>query len=349
MTATLPSDQPRGWIRAVAAAHAAAVDTWATTRRSCWVVLVLGLLLAGCAASSPAPPVAPIAPTLADVTGHRIAAPRGRYLRLAWLPSGWLVGEYEAGEDWTYRLWRLRPDGSQFAPLPLDHDPACRLTRYLHATALPDGRLGYEKQCLDPVTPPGQAKLDDRRHLMAYDLTTGQAERLVAEPLTYGAALYTWNPSMTRGMIHSGSGICDGIAWLTRSGREPATFSIQEGRRHWRMDTYYQRHPADSCHREGRASLPAWSPTGTVIAFFASPQSIGVRGFARLDMPWHLYLMNPEDQQPRPVVADVQAPGGLAWSPDGQQLVAVHDLGEEVPAEESELLLFDLSTLVTKS
>ena len=47
---------------------------------------------------------------------------------------------------------------------------------------------------------------------------------------------------------------------------------------------------------------------------------MGVDGFARLDQPWNLYLMDPEEQQPRKVLADIKGPGGLAWSPDSQWL-----------------------------
>ena len=71
---------------------------------------------------------------------------------------------------------------------------------------------------------------------------------------------------------------------------------------------------------------PAWSPDGQLIAFFASPQAIGVGGHARADVPWNLYLMNPAHQEPRQVLADIRSPSGLAWSPDSQWLAFVGGL-----------------------
>ena len=41
---------------------------------------------------------------------------------------------------------------------------------------------------------------------------------------------------------------------------------------------------------------------------------------------WNLYLMDPEEQQPRKVLANIKGHGGLAWSPDSQWLALVGQL-----------------------
>ncbi len=327
----------------------------------------------------------------AEVPMRRVPAPRGDYGWLAWLPNGWLIVRYElsdreAGRS-TWRLWRLHLDGSGLTPLPLDPDPTCRQTWFHNPTSLPDGRLGYEKNCLGLKDESGRLLTEDTRYLMAYEVETGAVERLVAEQLTFPLGLWAWNPAMTRGLLGTGGSLCSSLAWLTPTRIEYPAFVIEEDGRSWPLDDYFG--DEDTCTRDGRAGLPAWSPDGTTIAFLASPQSMGVDGFARLDQPWNLYLMDPEEQQPRKVLADIKGPGGLAWSPDsqwlaftgqrpwrgeglwlfhpstttlhriaqderlyavawspdGQQVIAIKDFPPH-ERHDSELLLFDVSTVV---
>ena len=74
-----------------------------------------GLLLTAC--SLLAPPDQLAAPE------QRIAAPPGYYGSVAWLPSNWLVVHYEpVPRKREYKLYRLRPDGTDFAQLPLGED-----------------------------------------------------------------------------------------------------------------------------------------------------------------------------------------------------------------------------------
>ena len=244
---------------------------------------------------------------------QRVTAPRGDYGWLAWLPNGWLVVRYEVSDrgQFTWRLWRLHLDGSGLTPLPLDADPACRQTRYYGPIALPDGRLGFERRCLSLKDASGRPLTEGSRYLMAYDVETGTVERLVAEQLTFPTGQNTWNPTMTRGLLGTGGSLCASLAWLTPARIEYPSFVIEEDGRSWPLDDYFG--DEDTCTRDGRAGLPAWSPDGQTIAFLASPQSMGVDGFARLDQPWNLYLMDPEEQQPRKVLADIKGPGGLAW------------------------------------
>ena len=257
-----------------------------------------------------------------EVPVRRAPAPRGDYRSLAWLPNGWLIVRYERSDREvgrsTRRLWRLHIDGSGLTLLPLDADPSCRQTWYFGPTALPDGRLGFEKICRGLKDETGRLLTEDSRYLMAYEVGTGTVERLVAQQLTFPRGQYTWNPAMTRGLVGAGGTLCASLAWLTPTRIEYPAFVIEENGRSWSLEDYFG--DEDTCTRDGRARSPAWSLDGATIAFFASPQSMGVEGFARLDQPWHLYLMDPEEQQPRKVLADIKHPGGLAWSPDSQWL-----------------------------
>ena len=289
-------------------------------RRGSQVATGLALLtLTGCVLPWRTPPPA--------VSVYRLPTPFGEYWGLAWLPNGWLVVNYEPSpEDQSpaFRLWRLRPDGTELTQLPLGNHPDCHLTKYQLSTILPDGRLSISMTCVnDRRLPPGAKP--DSLHLLVYDWETGATEYLIP-PGKALAGGYTWNPAMTRGLESWGSGIWTGMTWVNRQGVEYPAFWVADGRRRWHVDAGYHRPAGQSCREEGRAAGPAWSPDGQTIAFWASPQSIGVEGLARLDQPWHLYLMDPAELQPRKVIADIEGPAGLDWSPDSRWLAFVGEL-----------------------
>lgn len=252
---------------------------------------------------------------------QRIAIPEGAYFSTAWLPNGWLVAEYEATRRFEYRPWRLRPDGSEFERISLPDQPGCSKTLYQNATTLPDGRLGLVAGC-EPLDVGGQASFN----IVAYDVETKTVENLLSNPILYNPTQFSWNPELTRAVFGHSSGICGSIAWLTRQGLEEADITIADNGKSWRLDAFFERGRGEPCTDEGRADSPAWSPDGHNIAFFASPQSIGVEGQARLDEPWNLYLMTPGETTVRPLLRDLKEPASPVWSPDGGSLAFTADV-----------------------
>lgn len=280
------------------------------------VALATALLLAACSASA--------ASQVDLAPGRRIPIPPATYDGLAWLPSGTIVLSYEEHPEApgsSARLWRLRPDGSGFARLPLGADPDCRRTEYLEPTALADGRLGFFEWC------------DTHRDstvfkITAYDLETARSTTLV-KPIKWNPAPFTFDPTLRRGLFSNDGSICGGIGSLSPDGTGDFPVTVPGG---GRVDAYFHSSPTSSCTEELRATQPAWSPDGRTIAFFASPQSLGVSGFDRLDVPWNLYLVSAGGRTARKVLGGVGDPHGLEWSPDGKALAFGGTTGDRMGA-----------------
>ena len=270
------------------------------------VHLVLVAVLAGCQAGSGGA-TAPV--------GDPVAIPPGQYSGLAWLPSNWLVVSAppepeDVGSPFV--SYRFRPDGQDLEEVAFPHVD-CRRVEYLAPTTLPDGRLGVLQLCYGEEVIP-------HAEVVALDIETGEAETLVdlAGLGTVHTGQMTWNPDLDRGFLAHGSGLCQGIVGLTRNGVEYLTVEIAEGDRSFRLDEMFQ----DDIEREetGQANYPAWSPDGEQIAFFASTEAIGVAGYARADVPYGLYVMEPDGQHVSRLVAEVFSSRYVAWSPDGETL-----------------------------
>jgi hypothetical protein len=126
----------------------------------------------------------------------------------------------------------------------------------------------------------------------------------------------SWRRGMHTGYISHGSGICDGIAPLTRSG--PARFPLPvtlDGHT-WRLDEELFS-SADDCVAQGRAAFAMLTPDETRLLFFASPGSQGHSGQARLDYPWNLYLWQPPEQgQPSALATGFDDIRGMDIAPD---------------------------------
>ena len=88
----------------------------------------------------------------------------------------------------------------------------------------------------------------------------------------------------------------------------------------WNLGSFFRDTSRNSCTDQGRASWPAWAPDGSHIAFFGSPESIGVSGQDRLDVPWNLYVIPPSATKARPILGDITHARALAWSPESRWL-----------------------------
>lgn len=277
----------------------------------------MAAIAAGCGSSSPNS-------TTTRIT--RLPIPAGLYSGVAWLPNGWIVVEYspESGSQ----LWRLRPDGSDFERLPLTADPAFRRTEYSDPTALPDGNLGFVKWCFGPGV---------RLYLESYSWDSGKETRLALHELPFNPHQFTFDPDMRSRFLSTLSDICGTIAAFNSKQVQPLHIRITDHGHSWRLDDYFRRDPARPCSDEGRADWPTLSADGSRLAFLASSPAPGVRDFARLNLPWSIFVTDRPDLAPRAVLGGLRHPRGLTWSPDGRWLA----FGGEIDGRGAGTWLFD--------
>jgi WD40 repeat protein len=282
-----------------------------------YATAVMGIVLLSCSVPGQGQgSVKPVA--TASPLGVKIPASAGYFYSLAWLRDGTLV--VGTGPDATpsiEQLWQFHQDGSEVRQLPTPSDSSCRLaTRYMFPIALPDGRLGLTKKC--DTANPGVERFASA---VAYDLRSQSFSALAdVGARMAGVGGVSWNPDLTRGIGAQSSRICSDVAWVTPNGPEGIAAEIRQGGKSWRLDGWLSQPAGASCTNQGRADCPAWSPDGRQIALLASPESIGVDGQARLDVPWSIYLIDVGSLHASKVLGNLQDACDLAWSPDGRWL-----------------------------
>jgi hypothetical protein len=267
----------------------------------------------------PAPTASPI--DMANVT--ELELPSGAWAYPVWLDDEAVLVTRQPSLEPQGRpfdpeqIFRYDMASRQMTPVEIDHPVDCVDPSHQGWQLLGDGRLGTELSCLSTTT------------LLAFDPVTNDTEVLVE--LGRNATGYTWNPALTDGLYSAGSGICEGILGMDRSvDAKPVDLVIRSGGKSFRVDAVFQpQYASGQCADTGRATGPAWSPDGSLIAFWASPASIGVADFARLDQPDNLYLVAPGENDPVEHVRNFYHPGNPAWSPDGSMLVLSGQMGED--------------------
>jgi len=247
------------------------------------------------------------------------------------LPSGWLVVSYDPSPSKpgrTVEVWRLRPDGSEFARIPMATDKACWQTVYVFPAALQGSTFAVTKHC---IAAPGVVP-DTQISVVSTDDQGALIETLAPPPLSINPVTKSWNRVAKRAVVDYGSSICENMGWLTSTGVETIPVTVGDGAQTWRLDDPRLSDPTQCGDPQlGRAEAPAWSWDGKLIAFLGSPETIGLRGQQRLQARWNLYLMDPRSLQLQKLLGDIRGGGTLTWSPDSRLLA----FNGEVPGKGS--------------
>jgi len=281
--------------------------------RIAWIVL--SLLLASCAFS----PLTGQSKGVQNAPYRSILGPQadGYVSTVAWTRGDVIfVGYVPSDPARLPEVRRLKPDGSDYRPVTLPDDPACRRTSYQGFGVLHDGRLAIVKVCDLPAGASPSAGYG----AVAYDPNSGAVEQLFPVETKIHPTGLGFNPSDDRAVTAQGASICGTIAYLTRDGVESISATITDGQRQWRLDDYFKRHTGDDCSSIGRSDGPDWSPDGRQIAFLGFPQAIGKSGPARLEVPGNIYLMDTTTLSVKALVQNLRFPAGVSWSPDGHWL-----------------------------
>jgi len=223
----------------------------------------------------------------------------GDYNLIAWVGDSRLVVQYEPEillQRWTYELWSMRLDGSDMhsLSLPRDGNVTCAAIFFTSPTAMPDGRLAFERAC-DKL---GTDTVD--RHLLFWNVEDDTSGLLYDYEMPARNGIYTFAPNLSRGMTSSNTAIEDHLFWLNNSGAQEVELGM------------------------ARANTPAWSPDGAFIAFWGNLELEGEPGPGWALQPYDLWLM-PADCEfisedcagaLQFLLGNVLHPNVLQWSPD---------------------------------
>lgn len=275
------------------------------------------LLLASCAKV-----VAPVS----IATVHRVPVKDAAFSAVAWLPDGGLIVSLdpETGPGANSQVWRVNLDGSSYSQIDLPDDPTgCGFTMYIRPTRLPQGMVGLERVCF-PKTATSVSM-----HLVAFDPSTGHVSDLSPSLFYSPVSFYwqTWNPTLTEGIYSDDNNFCATLVWVTPNGIVPRMTSVVDHGHSFFLENLID--GTGECGTLARATAPAWSPDGRSIAFLASPQSIGISGWARADQPWDLFTMDPSGRNVHALLRGIAAESQLAWSPDGTQIAFAAKIGDQ--------------------
>jgi hypothetical protein len=212
-----------------------------------------------------------------------------------------------------YRLHRIDPaDGSILGKREPDRDDCQRLDEAGPANA--DGRLAWTFNCLLPI--PG---LHRRIEILTAADLEGEATVLSSVRTSLSA----------RGLdIHGdtiltsyGSRTCETLGRLGATDIEPVSIAVSGP---GGVFNTADRMTGADCIGTGVALHPATGEHGT-LAFLASTLAIGLDGPARLETPFEVYVVDPNESVARSLGVALANVSELTWTPDGTSILASGD------------------------
>jgi len=230
------------------------------------------------------------------------------------------------GEEISNMMWYAQEGDSSLQEIVFPEDPSCVRTAYIIPETLPDGRLQLWKLC-DIETEELITKTIT--YLMAYDWQTRSMAEL-AGPVPLGSSVVSWNPDGTRAIAYLYDGFASGtLYWIWKGGFGPLDLVITDKGKSWNLKDDYPDFRGTDTGQTGDVGRAAWSPDGRSIAFFASPDAIGITGSdsQRFYVDYKLYLMDANQLEPHAMLDKIYFPYIIKWSPDSKHIAFIGQYG----------------------
>lgn len=155
--------------------------------------------------------------------------PTGDSNWVVWLPNGEIVigVRFDRGRDRFFKVG----DNEIKEILHADEEevPCEGYLMYGFIQLLPDGRMGFKSKCNF-----GTAAIYPQQKLNAYDWETGEISLLAAIEGNIGPSWYAWNPAMTQGIINGGS-LESTLYWITPTSTHLMDVTLQDGSFEWSL------------------------------------------------------------------------------------------------------------------
>ena len=228
------------------------------------------------------------------------------YVSAAWVSADSVALSYDPG-DGNMRLVVVSPrTGDERA---VDIPPKDCQYRYLTTlTRLPTGELGLTDVCGTP------GRESETTELRALDIERGTTRSLGrTDQPTFDIS---WRHDMTA-VYSAGDDLCSTL-YQRDEVDTPLDLEVTVSGQRFSIGQDLASSP-ERCPLGGRASHPAHSPDGQMLAFLASANA-GARGQERLDLPWTLFVTDDEGP-PMEVLRGIRHPGDVAWLADGRTLL----------------------------
>jgi WD40 repeat protein len=255
---------------------------------------------------------------LDDQPATDLPLPPSGYSGLAWLPSGTLViaDPGRLTEDTTSRLLFLDELSTGDYTAVSAKSEGCLVREFHSPVALSNGSVAYQELC--GVEVPGRLPAEEWSLRQLRGPTDHDLPFLLNQHLNFFPGPFSVSPSLDQAIVSVGDVMCGSLLWVDDGGVRYPDIVIEGDGESWNLGSFFADPSTNSCTDQGRAAWPAWSPDGSAIAFFGSPESIGVSGQERLDALWNLYVIPPSATRAQPILVDIAHAKALSWSPDSR-------------------------------
>jgi hypothetical protein len=253
----------------------------------------------------------------------------------AWVEDDVIVLAHEASSEpgEVSHLVRIPPEGGTPVPLPFaESDDICWRIQEHRPTRLPDGRLGFLREC-QPRAYEGVDFSIVWHDIVAANSAGGdqQVLRGLGDISWFGGVkpglyAFSFTPDLREGVASLGSLVCDGVASIEASGIGPFDFVVSNGTSEANLNEFFTAECADTIN----ARSIVWSPNGDHLAVLVAFDAKGVDGLARLNAEWDLLVLDPATGSSQVWARGMRNAGSVAWSPDGRWLLVEEASGSYI-------------------